>query len=228
MPTKSKLAPAPEEEPNDGEINTVYGDMITFVAMLFILLFTLSYNERKDETFFTKMRLTFGAKKIEQKKVITTEELFVSKLQGYIEKEKLEEQMRILVDEQKIKLILNPPALFDPGSARLKPAGKKLLTEIGKTFHTVRNPIVIEGHTDNIPFLRKGKYDSNWDLSFHRAYTVIKFWIKNLDFSPIQLSCLGYGEYHPLMPNDTATNRARNRRVEINVIRVTEAASLVP
>ena len=229
MTTRNKLAPPPEAEADDGEINTVYGDMITFVAMLFILLFTLSYNEQKDETFFTQMRLTFGAKKIEQTKLITSEELFVSKLQGYIEKEKLEEQARVLVDEHKIKLILNPPALYNSGSAVIKPAGKKLLSEIGQIFSSVRNPIIIEGHSDNIPFKdNRGKYESNWDLSFHRAYSVVKYWVKRFDFSPVQLSCLGYGEFHPLVPNDSPENRSRNRRIEINIIRVTEAAALVP
>ena len=226
---KNKLAPLPEEAASDSEINTVYGDMITFVAMLFILLFTLSYNDKQDETFFTQMRLTFGAKEIQQDKVITTEELFVSKLQGYIEKEKLEEKARILVDEQKIKLILNPPALYDSGSAELKPEGKKVLADLSQIFATVRNPIIVEGHSDDIPFKGTGgKYESNWDISFHRSYSVIKYWIKNFNFSPTQLSCLGYGEFHPLVPNDSPVNRARNRRIEINVIRVTEAASLVP
>ena len=76
--------------------------MITFIMCLFILLFILSYNKATDETFFTQMRMKFGAKKIEQEKVVTTEELLVSKIQGYIKKEKLEEITKVLVDEQKI------------------------------------------------------------------------------------------------------------------------------
>lgn len=210
-----------------GEFTAVYGDMITFVATLFILLFTITYNEKKDDTFFTKMRLTFGAEKVEQNKVVSTEELFVSKLQGYIEKEHLQEQARVLVDEQKIKLILNPPVLFDIGHAELKPEGVRLLDGIAQIFGTVKNPIIVEGHTDNVP-IHNAQFESNWELSFSRSFSVVKLFMNKYGFSPKQLSCLGYGEYWPVVPNDSDVNRGKNRRIEINVIRVTEAASTAP
>jgi chemotaxis protein MotB len=207
------------------EAQTVYGDMITFVMMLFILLFILTYNEQQDETFFTQMRLVFGAKEIQQEEAITSEELFVSKLQGYIEKEKLEEHARILVDEQKVKLILNPPVLFDIGKAKIKISGRKVIDDMAMIFTDVRNPIVIEGHTDNVPIYNE-EYKSNWELSFHRAFSVVKHFIHKHRFTPKQLSAVGYGEYHPITKNDTAENRNKNRRIEINLIRVTEAESL--
>ncbi|MFC1754196.1 flagellar motor protein MotB [Thermoproteota archaeon] len=209
----------------DSEINTIYGDMISFVMMLFILLFVLSYNKQTTETFFTEMRLTFGAKKIEQEKILTSEELFVSKLQGYIKKEKLEDKAKVLVDEQRIKLILAPAVLFDTGKAILKPQGVQMLNKLAEIFMDVQNPITIEGHTDNVP-IHNVKYDSNWDLSFDRAYTVVKYFIHKHKFSPRQLSAHGYGEFQPLVPNDSITNRSKNRRIEINIIRVTSAASL--
>lgn len=214
-----------QEEGGGSEIATIYGDLITFIMCLFIILFVLSYNEQQDETFFIQMRMQFGAKEVEQDSVVTTEELLVSQVVGYIEKEKLEDQARILVDEQKIKLILNPPILFDTGKANLKPQGQKILTGLAKVFSQVQNPIIIEGHTDNIP-IHNAEFDSNWDLSFFRAYSVMKLFMNRLGFSPRQLSALGYGEYHPVMPNDSIENRARNRRIEINVIRVTQAEEL--
>ncbi len=207
------------------EIATIYGDLITFIMCLFIILFVLSYNEQQDETFFIQMRMQFGAKELEQENVVTTEELLVSKVVGYIEKEKLEENARILVDEQKIKLILNPPILFDSGKARLKPEGVRILSGLATVFAQVQNPIIIEGHTDDVP-INNAEFDSNWDLSFFRAYSVMKLFMNKLGFSPKQLSALGYGEYHPILPNDTVENRARNRRIEINVIRVTQAEAL--
>jgi chemotaxis protein MotB len=213
-------------EPEEGnEASTVYGDLITFVMMLFILLFILSYNDKNDETFFAQMRLTFGAKEIEQKEVLTSEELFVSRLQNYIDREDLSEFAEILVDEQKIKLILSPPVLFDVGKANIKNKGKEVLSDIAHLFSELRNPIIVEGHTDNVP-IHNEEYKSNWELSFARAYEVVKIFIYKFGFSPKQLSALGYGEFHPIVPNDSKTNRAKNRRIEINVIRVTEAASL--
>jgi chemotaxis protein MotB len=221
---KTGIAPPPPIEDNDSEINTVYGDMITFVAMLFILLFTLSYNEKKDETFFTQMRLQFGAKDVTQEHVITTEELFVSKVQGFIEKKDLQEYARVLVDEQKIKLVLQSPILFKSGSAELSDRAIDIFDGLAAVFKQVENPMIIEGHTDNVP-IHTDKYDSNWELSFDRSYSVLKLFIHKHGFSPRQLSCLGYGEYRPLIANDTEENRAQNRRIEINVIRITAAES---
>ncbi|MFC1771443.1 flagellar motor protein MotB, partial [Candidatus Margulisiibacteriota bacterium] len=150
---------------------------------------------------------------------------FVSKLQGYIEKEKLEEHARVLVDEQKVKIILNPPVLFDTGKAIVKKKGREVLDGLAQIFLEVRNPIIIEGHTDNVP-IHNEEYKSNWELSFHRAYSVLRMFIHDYKFSPRQLSCLGYGEYHPLAPNNSDENRSKNRRIEINIIRVKEAESL--
>ena len=217
-----KRAIGEELDEEGNEINTIYGDLITFIMILFIILFVLSYNEKKDEDFFVEMQLKFGAKQIQQEEVITTEELLVSNIQGYIEKEQLEEKTKVLVDEQKIKILLNPPVLFDSGKAEIKPQGKKLLEGFGDLLKDVKNPIIVEGHTDNIP-INNYQFESNWELSFHRAYSVIKHFVKKYNFSPLQLSALGYGEYRPLVPNDSRANRAKNRRIEINIIRITEA-----
>ena len=220
-----KLKEIDEVEEGDSlsEVNTIYGDMMTFLMSLFILLFVLSYNS-KDATFFTEMRVKFGAPKVEQDQVLTTESLFVSRLQGYLKKEKLDQQSSILVDEQKITLILDTPILYDLGKAELKSEGKKVLKDLAGIFGIVKNPIIIEGHTDNIP-INTPKYGSNWELSFYRAYSVVKYFIHDFGFSPNQMSAIGYGEYHPLNPNDTAENRAKNRRIAINIIRVGPAES---
>ena len=204
------------------EINTIYGDMITFIMCLFILLFILSYNKKQDETFFTQMRIKFGAKQVEQEKVVTTEELLVSKIQGYIKKEKLENQTKVLVDEQKISLIMETPALFKSGSAELSETAKKSISKLAKVIGQVKNPIIVEGHTDNIP-IKNDEFGSNWELSFYRAYSVVKYLIYQHKFSPKYLSAIGYGEYQPVIDNKTAANRAKNRRIAINIIRVSRA-----
>ncbi len=76
---------------------------------------------------------------------------------------------------------------------------------------------MVEGHTDNVP-IRNAKYESNWDLSFDRAYSVIKYFIEKVEISPIRIHAIGYGEYRPMMPNDSDENRAANRRIEINIM----------
>jgi len=192
--------------------------------MLFILLFVLSYNKNQDSDFFTQLNVKFGGKKDESKQSMTTDSLLVSKLQNFIKKEKLDEFTQVLVDEQKIKIVLKSPVLFDSGKANLKPQAYPLLEGFISTLSSVKNDIVIEGHTDNMP-IHNEEFDSNWDLSFYRAYSVVKYFMETKKFDPTRLSGIGYGEYRPIGDNETPEGRSANRRIEINVIRVTQAES---
>jgi chemotaxis protein MotB len=80
------------------------------------------------------------------------------------------------------------------------------------------NPVVVEGHTDNVPISSK-KYRSNFELSAARAFSVINYFINTEKMSPEKFSTFGYGEYRPVSSNDTEEGRAKNRRIEINIIR---------
>lgn len=217
---KTRLYESFETVDNGDEINTVYGDLVTFIMMLFILLFVLSYNERQNDDFFTEMNVKFGGKETQSQHSITTDSVLVSQLQNFIEQEKLEDVMKVLVDEQKIKLTLAPSLLFDSGKAAIKPQGYRALDGVSKILEGVDNPVIIEGHTDNVP-INTAEYESNWDLSLYRALSVLKYFLKK-GHNPQQLSAQGYGEYRPISPNATVEGRARNRRIEVNIIRITK------
>ena len=75
----------------------------------------------------------------------------------------------------------------------------------------------IEGHTDNIP-IKTARFPSNWELSVARAVNVVKYFAEVGNIDPHRLSAVGYGESRPVVANDTASNRAKNRRVEILLI----------
>ncbi len=203
------------------EVSTVYGDLVTFIMMLFILLFILSYNKNKEADFFIKMQQKISGKDQQDNQSLTTDHLLVSQLQNFIKVKELEKHSQILVNEQKIKLILNAPTFFKSGSARLSGSGSDVIIALTQLLKGVDNPIMIEGHTDNIPIQSK-RYESNWELSFDRAYSVLKVLINRLNHTPDTLSAIGYGEYRPIASNKTAQGRARNRRIEINIIRLTE------
>ena len=210
-----------EEEDASGEVQTIYGDLVTFIMMLFILLFVLSYNDDATGNFFSQMAEKFGGKKTEIQESITADAILVSQLQNFIDREKLDKEAQILVDEQKIKLILNTPVLFDSGKAHLKEKAPKILDSMHKILKGMENSIIIEGHTDSVPIHNK-EFDSNWDLSFHRAYSVLKYFINKKKYSPERLSALGNGEYRPVDTNKTEEGRSKNRRIEVNIIRITE------
>ena len=98
---------------------------------------------------------------------------------------------------------MDSPALFKSGSAQLTSSAIQSINKLSNIIGLVKNPIIIEGHTDNVP-IKTDKFGSNWELSFYRAYAVVKYLIEQKGFSPQFLSAVGYGEFQPLVNNDTA------------------------
>ena len=104
--------------------------------------------------------------------------------------------------------------LFDPGQAALKKEGEKMLSKISEVLNETTLHISIEGHTDAQP-IRTARYASNWELSVARAARVALVLQQQGEVDPARIGIAGYGDSRPVAPNDTETNRARNRRVEI-------------
>ena len=107
--------------------------------------------------------------------------------------------------------------LFDFGKAAINPGGLDFLNKLAALIQKVPYPVRVEGHTDNVP-IRTVRFPSNWELSIARAVSVVKYFAESGKINPQRLSAVGYGETRPLMPNDSTTNRARNRRVEIVLV----------
>ncbi|MGH9373705.1 MAG: flagellar motor protein MotB [Vicinamibacterales bacterium] len=126
-------------------------------------------------------------------------------------------RLEIADDARGLLLSLPVEATFATGSADVHPDARRLIGRIAATLRPLENAIRIEGHTDDVP-IRTARYGSNWELSTARASAVVAFLIGSARLEPVRLSAAGYGEFHPRAPNDTATNRARNRRVDIVVL----------
>ncbi|MEK9657486.1 MAG: OmpA family protein [bacterium] len=210
-----------EEQEDDTAIaQTVYGDLVTFLMVLFLLLFIFS-QQIKNEGFFIVNKKDKRGGSTEQK---TQSNLAIKNplntaVQNFIKKEQLEKVLHIVENEESIKLILETPLLFNSGKSELTNNAIKVLNKLAKILKNVENDIIIEGHTDNVP-IHNEAYNSNWELSFFRAFSVTQYLINKHQFKPTQLSCLGYGEYRPLVPNTNKENKAKNRRIEINIIRI--------
>ncbi len=108
--------------------------------------------------------------------------------------------------------------LFDSGQAQSKPAGIKVLKQVGNVLKNVTDKqIRIEGHTDNVPISVKlqDRFKTNWELSTARATTVVRYLIDQGGVDRQHLSAVGYAETHPIASNDTDEGRSSNRRIEI-------------
>ncbi len=116
----------------------------------------------------------------------------------------------------KVYISMENKLLFKSGSWVVEAEGVQALEQLAKVLE--ENPeitVLIEGHTDNVPFTSKGALESNWDLSTKRATAVVQILLKNKQILPQNLTAAGRSEYVPIAPNSSAEGRAANRRIEV-------------
>ena len=116
----------------------------------------------------------------------------------------------------KVYVSMENKLLFKSGSWDVEENGKKALIQLSEVLEV--NPeisILIEGHTDNVPFSLKGELESNWDLSTKRATAVVNIILQNNLILPQNLTAAGRSEYLPIALNSSKEGRASNRRIEI-------------
>ena len=119
-----------------------------------------------------------------------------------------------LVPDRTVRIVLTSDLMFATGRADLSLASVASLEKLASAIRNTPYMINVVGHTDNVP-MHSSIYPSNWELSLARASTVARFLIDDMGMNPRQFVVSGYASYRPLRPNTNATNRARNRRVEI-------------
>ncbi len=116
----------------------------------------------------------------------------------------------------KVYVSMENKLLFKSGSWDIESEGIMALRELAKVLS--ENPditILIEGHTDNVPFTPSGPMVNNWDLSTKRATAVVSVLMENENILPQNLTAAGRSEYLPIASNREAEGRAANRRIEV-------------
>ena len=114
----------------------------------------------------------------------------------------------------KLYVSMENKLLFASGSWQVESRGLSALQKLAPVL--VKNPgieVLIEGHTDNVPY-RHGVLIDNWDLSVKRATSIVRI-LQAAGVSPGQITAAGRGEYLPVSDNTTSSGRAANRRIEI-------------
>ncbi|MBB68465.1 MAG: cell envelope biogenesis protein OmpA [Flavobacteriaceae bacterium] len=116
----------------------------------------------------------------------------------------------------KVYVSMENKLLFKSGSWSVGNQGRNAIEQLGSVL--AENPdiaVLIEGHTDNVPFSNGGKIANNWDLSTKRATAIISILSENKAISLNNLTAAGRSEYAPVESNDTAIGKAKNRRIEV-------------
>lgn len=209
-----------------------YADMITLLVALFIMLYSMSaVNQEKFGALAQSMRREFqalpehhGGKIIGTGQIVDPLEQQASQLQQFLEQSGLQTQVRVRHEERGLVIsLLSDGTLFDLGSADLKPSARQVLDRVAQVLRAVPNPVLIEGHTDNLP-IRTAQYPSNWELSAARAARVLRYLVQKGGIPSHRLIAVGYADTRPLVPNTSPSNRAQNRRVDIAILKTSQNA----
>ncbi len=220
-----------EEEGGTGDWALSYGDMMTLLLTFFILIVSFSTTELiKFRKAMGSLRGAMGVL-FEQDGSAVYEQQSSMFERPQLDKDvmihalsEIEQQaitmneagtgVEINVSEEGLNFRLHDELMFNLGDTDLRPEIKRMLDQIGSIVQKFSCDVRIEGHTDNVP-VSTAKYPSNWELSSLRAVQVLRYFESDVGVKSTRLIAVGYGDTRPIVPNDSAENRRRNRRVEI-------------
>ncbi|MBR2520428.1 MAG: OmpA family protein [Selenomonadaceae bacterium] len=241
---KKKRGKKHEEEASEAWL-LPYSDLMTLLLALFICLFAIS---QTDQTKLQQMAQAFtaafnmggpsffnqaGPNVSMQRDMMSSEDQgnaayieenrtlqdLQRQLEEYIEQNNLQDELSTQLEEEGLMIRIKEKALFPSGSADLVPESQRIGPIVAGLLAAVPERVLISGHTDTDP-ISTAEFPSNWELSSVRAMTFMKYLLSiNSDLNPARFSAIGYGEYRPIAPNDTAENKQQNRRVEILIAR---------
>lgn len=106
--------------------------------------------------------------------------------------------------------------LFASGSAQIYGAVSGLIDQLGSILAQTEGEILVSGHTDNVP-ISTSQFRSNWDLSAARAASLVLMLLREGKLSSSRIAAVGYADSRPIADNGSEEDRARNRRVEIQL-----------
>ena len=139
--------------------------------------------------------------------------------------DEVEKKLKPLVDKnlvnihktnKGVEIEIKSNILFGSGQAVLQKSARPALERIAEVIRKLKNPVNVEGFTDNVP-IHTSVFPSNWELSAARAANVVHVF-SGLGVAPDRLSAIGYGEFKPVASNDTPEGREKNRRINIVVL----------
>ena len=128
------------------------------------------------------------------------------------------EQSQVAKMQAENKWVVAGDVLFPEGGYQLSPSGQAALSQYVPRLQSLQNAkVVVYGYTDNLlvgPALQRAGIKDNIDLSSKRADAVVAYF-RSQGVNPNIISAKGFGDTHPVAPNDTPDDRAKNRRIDI-------------
>ena len=200
-----------------------YSDSITLLMAFFVLLLSVSsIDQAKVEQMSSGISDVFSKTESEQPFSSMQE-----KLNDVVAEQQLQDKISITPDALGLHLRFSSQVLFTVGSAQIKPDMVPVLAVVAQAIKDsgyTQYLVKVEGHTDNQPISRSKLYESNWELSAHRATNVVKKLVQ-AGIAQQDLLAIAMADSFPLVPNFNRdgtynrANQAKNRRIEVYIHR---------
>jgi chemotaxis protein MotB len=216
-----------------------YADLITLLLGLFVVLWSMG---RADLAKFKEMRAAFnvvfgGEGQVDLEPIEgmprfgggtgpydnleggaypdTSEAYLTARLDEALDEiTDLTGEIGVEIAERGVVVHLTESVLFDLGKAELRSKAREVLKQVAPVLVRSGRPILIEGHTDNLP-IKTREFPSNWQLSATRSANVVYFLTTEARVPKAQISAAAHADQHPMDTNETSEGRQRNRRVDI-------------
>ena len=221
-----------------------YSDMVTLLLCFFVLLFAFSEVDAQKfqaimSSFQGSLGIINGGQTIEDgpplninipSEIISDTDLEeaddfrkIKKIvEEYAEERGLQEEVQAKIEERGLIIRILNNVFFDSGKAIIKSEAEEILLDIGDVLlmeEVNDKHIKIEGHTDSDKLIITSEFKSNWELSALRATRVLEFLLEHKGIEGNRISFSGFAYYRPVAPNDSPENKAKNRRVDIVILR---------
>ncbi|HEX7063774.1 MAG TPA: OmpA family protein [Bacillales bacterium] len=205
-----------EQEPNEEYFWPSFTDMMTMMVLVILFIAVIAFVQSIYEAY--------------EESHVREELAHATNIKDHISdiiRQQLEED---LGEDKVVKgpndtISIQADVLFDSGSTKIKPEGKKILNSVADAIVQIinhnklnryLNTILIEGHTDSVPY-------DNWTLSTDRAVAVVKYMLKaNPKLAEKHyakyLAATGYSKYHPVAKGDSPEARRQNRRISFQIV----------
>lgn len=155
----------------------------------------------------------------ELEQIIFNKESFLNQLKSSLNKALLNFEgkgLTVVKRDGKVYVSMENKLLFKSGSWTVGVEGRQVIKQLSKALEQNKDiTILIEGHTDNDPYIGEGNLKGNWDLSTKRATSIVHLLLENKNILPKNIIAAGRGEFSPIAPNDSPKSRAKNRRIEV-------------
>ena len=128
--------------------------------------------------------------------------------------------INVKVDKGVVYVDISDKLLFKSGSFEVTPKAKTVLGKVAKVLAAQPQiEFMVEGHTDSKQLIgSNSSIEDNWDLSVKRATTVVRILQETYGLDPKRMTAAGRAEYVPVAENNSAENRAKNRRTRIVIL----------